>query len=133
MHKGYGIGLIAVLPLITSFTSSGCAVGCTTIGCDGGLIVRFVGNLPISATAVSLDPDQKPLSPRSPPGSVECHNGQPCAALFFPEFKASTVVVTAQSQGGSTSQTFTPTYRRFQPNGEDCEPICRIAEIEMTL
>jgi hypothetical protein len=120
--------LLSAVPLLALSTSSSSCGGlaCTLIGCESGLIVRFTGNVPAALT-VTASPETGPSQTR------DCSTVQACSAVFFVDLITDDVSITVESAAGSTTQSFTPTYRRFQPNGEDCDPICRIAEIEMNI
>jgi hypothetical protein len=115
-------GLLAAVVI----TTTSCKQLCTLVTCGSGLEISFTGNVPtggrVTASTAGL-----------PPRFFECPSDRPCTRASFGDFTPARVSITMQSSGAATTQEFTPTYRVWQPNGKDCEPTCRTAEIEMPL
>ena len=99
---------------------------CTLIGCSDGIQITFTGNVPIGGRVLASADGQ-------PPRIFNCLTAQPCSFAFFNDFTPARVSITVESAAGNTTRTFTPTYRKEQPNGEGCSPTCLIAQIEMQI
>ena len=126
MRKRY-LMLGAAVALVTLiFNSTSCGMACTLIGCDSGLRVFLTGNVPTGGR-VSAAADG--LTPRT----VDCPANRPCSEMFFRDLTPARVSITVESGGSSITRTFNPSYQTFQPNGKDCDPTCRIANIEVSL
>ena len=118
------LAFILAAPALLS-TLSGC-IGCTDVGCDDGLIVRFSSPIPPGSTVTAT-------SPFDGERSIECTGTTSCEGVFFERFTPTQVSIVAELPEGSETLNVSPTYRDFQPNGEDCEPTCRIAEVSFEL
>lgn len=53
--------------------------------------------------------------------------------LFFEDFTPSEVTISYESGDQTVQQTFSPTYSRSRPNGEDCPPECVNATVVLEL
>lgn len=88
---------------------------CTLIGCNSGLRVEIEGTPsgPFTLTATAGGASE----------SVSCEQGTACD-LFFEDLTPSQVTISYESGGEEIEQTFSPSYTRSRPNGEDCPPEC---------
>ena len=100
---------------------------CTLIGCDSGLTIGFDRDLP-PGSIVTLDTGGTPVT-------VECGGAAtPCgASLFIEGLRAESVTVRVETPTGTVEEFFQPRYSRSRPTGEDCEPECWNARIEIFL
>ena len=89
--------------------------GCTQIGCSSGLRVELDGTptAPFTVTATA----------GAASVSISCEQATPCV-LFFEDFTPSQVSISYQSGDQVVQETFSPSYARSRPNGEDCPPEC---------
>jgi hypothetical protein len=124
--------------------------GCTEIGCQSGFAVDLVRPLPWTAgryrVEVTGDANAScevdlPLSCERParcsgqPGSVTLGlsgcaldaSQHSISSVFFPGLPGTVTVTVLQDDRPLGTGTFSPAYRSTQPNGPDCEPICRTA------
>jgi hypothetical protein len=128
---------------------------CTAMGCEDGFTIQFSARQPgaytfdivADGTVISCTAEL-PLLPCGTPAS-QCSDARVfigesgCALsdadhslenLTFSGVHPDTVTVTAHRDGAEiASQTFTPTYQRLAPNGEECGPICHNASATLTL
>lgn len=101
---------------------------CTLIGCESGLSVELVGDVPEEYT-ISVEP-----ADGGPSRTVECGPESACgAAVFFADFTPDSVRVTVEADGTTTSEPFKPSYELVRPNGPDCPPECRQATVVVEL
>ena len=117
------VGLALLIPALV-FTLASCNE-CTTVGCDSGLEVRFSSAIPVGASVTAS-------SQQYGARTVNCSSSGPCSTVFFIDFLPTEVSVTVDLPTGSHTTEFSPEYRTFQPNGEDCGPTCRATAVQMT-
>lgn len=88
---------------------------CTLIGCSSGLRVELEGasSAPFTLTATAGGATE----------SIVCEQATGCE-LFFEDFTPSQVTISYESAEQEIEQTFSPSYSRSRPNGEDCPPEC---------
>jgi len=124
----------AAVALIGSIVLTGCgpsATGaCTEIGCSPGLRVSIASN-PLSPWRIEVtDLDSGVMK------SVECPATFPatrCPPAFFPDFYATRVRVVTIAGGFVREDRFEATYIDMRPNGPNCPPVCRTAELVVPL
>jgi hypothetical protein len=104
---------------------------CTEIGCFDGLTVQLQGSIPAAFSVEATAPGGETTVVVCPEGGagVVCGVDQ----LVFEGFTREEVTITISWDGGSLTETFRPAYETFRPNGPDCPPECRQAEITMRL
>jgi hypothetical protein len=131
------VGVTVVLLMVL-----GPIVGCTFVGCRGGIQVELDG-LPVAM------PYQVILS--SPSGEISTISCDPGAEDNLNSFEKSClsngayfslepdalpsdeITVTVLVGESKVSQAFQPDYKKFQPNGENCDPVCYSAIIRMNM
>ena len=123
MTRWYPLRGTTAALLLAAFGTS-CSMDCTLIGCDDGLQVNFGGDLPTGGR-VTASADGQAVR------TFVCSAAQPCSVAFFRDFTPDRVSITIESPAGSSTRSFTPTYRNVQPNGQLCGPTCLIAQIAM--
>lgn len=97
--------------------------GCTLIGCTSVLEVELTGPLEYPFTlTVSGEGDSR---------SVECTAQEPCTGARFEDFTPDRATIVYESAGRGAEWTLALEYRRWRPNGDDCEPECLTATIEL--
>jgi hypothetical protein len=122
--KWSGLAAVVLIPVAASFVS--CGISCTLIGCDGGLTVRIRGQLPTTYRVLAEVNGFRPLI-------VEC-TPQSCGnSAYFPDFFPAELEVTIETTTSSVTRRFKPEWRTFRPNGEGCEPECKVAVVEIDL
>jgi hypothetical protein len=99
------------------------ATACTQIGCSDGLRVELDG----FREEVELE-----LAAGGETRTVTCLPPGPCRH-FVPDFAPAEVTATAFLGDREEERTFEPEYREERPNGRDCPPVCRQAEIRWKL
>lgn len=97
---------------------------CTQIGCSSGLSVVLEGTptAPFTLTATGAGTME----------SIVCEEAAGCP-LFFEGFAPSQVTISYESGGKEVEQTFSPSYTRSRPNGEDCPPECLSGTVVLEL
>ena len=102
-------------------------VTCTEIGCAGGLTVLFAttpqGDVHVEALAEG----------ETTPRTFDCTGSGCSAGARFLNFSPAHVVVTVTTDAGSQQFDLRPQYQTSRPNGPRCEPVCRSAQITVTL
>lgn len=108
---------------------------CTLVGCSGGLSID-IDNLPAGAKyQVSLMlPSGDTITQvcdENPEISFEksCTETGVFLALPVDTAPPDSVTIEVTLNGQTYTKDFTPTYEKFQPNGENCPPICYNADI----
>ena len=103
---------------------------CTLMGCHGGLSIEITGISLTSGYEVNLIlPSGEKITQvcgESTVNSFEksCHESGAFFALPSDEAPPETVKIEIIVDGEKYGQEFSPVYEKFQPNGEDCPPIC---------
>jgi hypothetical protein len=59
---------------------------------------------------------------------LDCGTG-----IFFADYTPQQLTVRVVTPAGEATESFQPTYEKFQPNGEDCSPTCWRATVVMGL
>ena len=96
---------------------------CTQIGCSDGLGVEIDGFTEEVEIELAAGGETRTLT-CVPPG--------PCSH-FIPDFMPEEVTMTAFLADREEERTFTPEYRDVRPNGPDCPPVCRQANVRWDL
>jgi hypothetical protein len=114
--------------LLTLAGCQGITGACTLIGCHSGLVVQLdrapAGAYRIEAFVAESGPRQV----------FDCAGVAQCGAeTRFDDFTPETVTVRVITAAGTTTQTFQPSYSKYQPNGAECGPTCRTAVVTATL
>ena len=101
---------------------------CTAAGCNSGIMVQ-VTPLPTGPFRVEV----------SPLGSLvsfvrECEDPAACAKIFFPNFTPGEVSVRVTTASDTlVLELVQLEYREVRPNGPSCGPVCRNADLDITL
>ncbi len=133
---------VVVVVSIDIFRPAEFAQICTLVGCGGGINVELSG-LPAAA------PYQITLSfPSGETRAISCNPGaednpnsfeKSCSSngAYFslepdssPPDEVTVTVIVGENQ---VLQVFNPDYEKFQPNGENCSPICYSATVKMNV
>lgn len=129
----------ATVVLLTMF---GPVVGCTLIGCRGGIQVDLEGLPAATPYQVILSSPSGEISTIScVPGAEDNPNSFEKSCLtngayfslepdLLPSDKVTVTVIVGESR---VSQDFRPVYKKFQPNGKNCAPVCYSATIRMNI
>lgn len=135
-----GLLLLAGVAVVAAILA-GPMIGCTMMGCIGGLDITLTG-LPASEYQISV------TSPSGETQSLTCGPGVTDESVAFEKscspdgafFRLDTdtappkkVTVTVSVNGQTFSQEFQPDYQKFQPNGRNCLPTCYSAAIEIKI
>jgi len=100
---------------------------CTLIGCTDGINILLRSSLPNSATIeISYNGMSK---------SISCAQSL-CSAnnIFFENIMPASFSVKVSNNGEVLHEsTHSPTYKSNQPNGPDCPPDCKQAEITISV
>lgn len=121
-----------VLSFLVLFALSACSdpslpLVCTDAGCESGLWVRLDRPLP-DGTLLSLDIGTGPA------WNVVCGQDADCEdGIFFSGLVTNWVGITVSDESAAHFSEHRPDYSDFYPNGEDCEPVCATAEIEVAV
>ncbi len=119
--------------------ASGCGQGCTMVGCSDGLWLDVVARCwPDGAYEVSGALDGEPFAFElvlpGPGGGGASADGRVSARiddrflLEIDDARSRTVELRIRRDELVVfEETWNPEYRKFRPNGEDCEPVCRVA------
>ena len=117
-------------------------VGCTFIGCRGGIQVDLEGLPATMPYQVILSSPSGEISTIScDPGAEDNPNSFEKSCLtngayfslepdLLPSDKVTVTVIVGENQ---ISQDFRPVYKKFQPNGKNCVPVCYSAIIRMNI
>lgn len=115
---------------------------CTLVGCGGGIEVEFSGMPAATPYQVILSfPAGEPRTLSCGTGVEDNSNPFEKSCLFNGAFfnlepdslPPEEVTVTVIVDGRQVSQVFYPDYKKFQPNGENCAPICYSATVRMNI
>ena len=127
--------LVVCIFLLTACASVLPAKMCTLVGCSGGLSID-IKDLPSGAdyqVSVTLPSGETitQVCGDTPENSFEksCNTSGVFIALQPDVSPPESVKIEVVMNGRTYSQEFTPEYEKFQPNGEDCSPICYSADI----
>jgi hypothetical protein len=116
---------VAVMAAPANMECSGAfGVDCTQIGCEDGLAVLIVGDLPADATVrVEADGEKRTFT---------CAPTHQCAG-FFAGWMPAQVAITVTLEDGSLTRLATPDYELLYPNGRRCGAACRQGEVSVSL
>jgi hypothetical protein len=134
-----GLLLLAGVAIVVA-ALAGPIVGCTLVGCVGGLDISLTG-LPAATYQIGV------IFPSGKTQTLTCYPGidnsfsldTSCLSdgAFFsldPDIAPpKKVTVTVVVDGKTFSQEFSPDYEKLQPNGKNCPPTCYSASIEMKI
>jgi hypothetical protein len=137
---------VAALAAITSLVVPACTTTCTEVACEDRLAFVFDEPAPLDyvvtvtiggetgtadCTAAAHGGEQDPFRVElsNGVGVVEC--GSESLVLIDAPTQASITITYAN--GTNTDATAKPAYEEFYPNGEDCEPVCQQAEVEIDM
>ncbi|HET9986072.1 MAG TPA: hypothetical protein VFQ38_20900 [Longimicrobiales bacterium] len=99
---------------------------CTLIGCESGLAVRLDAP-PAGAYRVEATGPGAP-SPRV----QECDAATRCGGhIYFRDFTPDVATIRIVAGADTVTRTVRPSYKTLQPNGPDCPPTCRRAEVRI--
>ena len=132
--------VIAILFLMISGPIIGGRM-CTLVGCIGGLEIKLIG-LPNGAPY-----EIKVEFPSGETQSLICGTEEDQSEAFVKSclphgafFSLASdveppkeITATVTVNGKQTSEVFRPDYIKFQPNGEDCPPVCHSATVTLKL
>jgi hypothetical protein len=121
--------------------AAGPVIGCTLVGCVGGLDINLTGlptsNYQISLTFPSGETKTLNCGPNVADESVAfVKNCSPDGVFFSLDqdtVPPKEITVTVVVDGEIFSQEFFPEYAKLQPNGKNCSPTCYSATIEMKI
>lgn len=113
---------------------------CTLIGYAGGVTIEFSqvpasGNyevelsLPSGETMTLICGEET----NQIPFEMTCSENGAFFALPNDTPPPDRINITVTTDGGTYSREFSPEYEKFQPNGEDCPPICYNAAVQFQL
>lgn len=100
---------------------------CTQIGCGAGLTVLF-STVPVGDVHVEALPEGE-----TTPRTFDCTGSACSPGARFLDFSPDHVVVTVTTDAGSKQFDLRPQYQTSRPNGPRCEPVCRSAQVTVTL
>lgn len=113
---------------------------CTLIGCAGGVTIEFPqlppgGNYEVQLSLPSGETKTLRCGEETNQVAFEmvCSENEVFFALPNDFPPPDTIMVTVTLAGEKVSREFSPEYEKFQPNGEDCPPICYNATIQFQL
>ena len=126
---------VTVLILVVVFATLAAGCGCNARGCSGALIVRALADsMPTHAQLVvggevldckSGSATNAPCEIREVDGAIEFtfENQSPAKA---------TVRILDESGALLLTEDVEPEYRDYEPNGEGCDPVCKLATVELS-
>lgn len=125
-RQGYSVimGLCAVGALACARVAESTPQLCTRIGCDSGVTV-LLGSGYVTPVTVEAGPVDGAMQSRMCDSAIAC-----TAGVFFADLSAPELRVRVISAGDTIVRTVRPHYRVTQPNGPDCPPTCRQAEVQ---
>ncbi len=103
---------------------------CNQVGCDDGVMVTLTGEVPPIFTIKISGPDLETRTFEWDCVSNPCRGWR---GAFLANETPSEVTVEVSWEGGTVTSTFKLEYEIHQPNGPDCPPTCRQAQIQMLL
>lgn len=124
MHRA---GFVAIVPLIAACSHSAAPQrACTLIGCESGLEIRLDAP-PAGAYRVEV----------GSPGVAEprvqaCDPATRCdGRVYFRDFTPEVATIRVIAGADTLTRTLRPSYETLRPNGPDCPPTCRRAEVRI--
>jgi hypothetical protein len=110
---------------------------CTLVGCIGGIDIKVIGlpeSIPFEVSLKFPSGETQTVkcggeTDESIPFETSC---PPDGAFFSlpPDVKPpQEITATVTTSDGQWTETVQPEYEKFQPNGDDCPPICYTADI----
>lgn len=123
--KSSVIGSLIVLSAACAQAAEGPQRVCTLAGCENGVSV-LLGSAYATPVTVEIGPVDGPMQRGTCDDTIECTTG-----LFFPDLSAPELRVRVMSATDTITRTVRPDYRIVQPNGPDCPPTCRQAQVRL--
>jgi hypothetical protein len=140
------LAAVAAVVAVTGVVAPACTTTCTDLGCEDRLTFVFdepapldyVVTVTVGGKTGTADCTQATHGGGEGPflveltegvGRVEC--GTDSLTLLAAPTQASITITYAD--GTNTDATAKPAYEEFYPNGEDCEPVCNQAEVEIDM
>lgn len=148
---------VLVLATFASGAAMGCDAGgtiCTAVACSDGVQVRIESSadagtnaLPDGDYLVSVEIEgarhsatchvrANPIDPAvkcDPPDNVVRFDVDTLIHLFVDGTPKELKLTVVRGDSPATSLTLTPAYQDFTPNGPQCSPVCRKADIELRI
>ena len=134
-----GLLLVAGSFLLISCGTVAPAQVCTLVGCNGGISIDIAGLPQNTNYEVSLIlPSGERITQvcdEAPEVSFKrsCTESGAFIALAPDDLPPDTVTIEVVMDGKTYTHEFKPDYEKYQPNGEDCPPICYNATINFQL
>ena len=123
---GTGAGIVAAL-MVSACATNQQPRACTMIGCEPGLSVTIRGDRGGDITV-------RVASAEGVVRQFECDaEARDCNAFFADYMPDDNVTITVTKQDGNVVRAVPVTYRDVRPNGDDCPPVCRQGQAELTL
>jgi hypothetical protein len=137
----------SLLFLVVSFLLISCSqtlpeqgTMCTLIGCAGGVTIEFPQLPPGESYEVQLSlPSGETKTLRCGEGTNQipfemvCTENEVFFALPNDAPPPEQISITVTADGETFSREFSPVFEKFQPNGEDCPPVCYNATVQFQL
>ena len=101
---------------------------CTMAGCETGLWLEF-SSMPVGAYRIEVGV----RSGAGQPAYIQECGAQCSAVAWFPGFVTDHGYVRITTPTATIERDIRPVYTRRQPNGDDCPPICNVAEVVVQL
>ena len=141
IFAGIAVFVIVIVAILTITGPLGPTQFCTLVGCVGGLQIELEGlpsSTPFEIAITFPSGETQTLNcggekDESIPFEKSC---SPNGAFFAlpPDVKPpKEITVTVKTSAGQWARKVQPKYGKFQPNGEDCPPVCYNANISITL
>jgi hypothetical protein len=124
------MGLCGLFACNSNNTSTG--QSCTLIGCSSGLNLNLTGKVP-NTFELELIPSigEKRLVQCPAGGSGTICLGE--KAILIQNFTPEEVAITVSYDGKKVTQNFVPSYSDSRPNGPNCEPACKQAQLTINI
>jgi hypothetical protein len=106
---------------------SGISDLCTLVDCQSGLLVQLAQTPtgPYRIEVFSRDD--------APHYVFDCANPATCGYAMFLDYTPELVTIRVTTAAGTSEQTVQPTYDIDRPNGPNCEPTCKAANVTVPL
>jgi hypothetical protein len=107
---------------------NGISGGCTLIGCDSGLLVNLT-QAPAGAYRIEVF-----ATLDGPRYVYDCASAAQCGTTaFFNDYTPESVTIRVTTAAGTREQNAQPSYSVNQPNGPNCDPTCKQAQVTVAL
>ena len=124
MKRSLGAACVALLAGCTGILDG----TCTLIGCSSGLTVSLA-QAPAGAYRIEVF-----SSPNGPHYVYDCANAAQCGTTtMFTDYTPESVTIRVTTSAGTREQTAQPTYNVGRPNGPNCGPECKQAQVTVAL